>query len=133
MKIAFLAGVALFAAPAFAQTQPTPQPAPATGTGIPNTPLSTAPTPSDGPRAQEGNLPSNNTAAASGGGEQPALPPQSYPAAPGQAPVAAPSEPVATALASAPAALDHYPVCTAGQFTGCMEPGNRGGGTHRRR
>jgi hypothetical protein len=127
-----LAGAALIAAPAFAQTAPAPTPpAPSATNGVPNTALSTSPTPSSGPRAQQGNTPANNdaaTAGTSGGGEQPALPPQNMPAAPGQAPIAAPSEPVATALAPPPAPLDHYPVCKADQFTGCIEPGNR----HRR-
>lgn len=127
----------LLAAPAVAQTSPTPAPAPtqsapSTTNGIPDTTLSTSPTPSTGPRAQEGNLPTNNAAAASGGGAQPATPVMSEPAAPGTPMTALPSASPDTAL-PAPAALDHYPICKAGQFDKCMEPGNNGATTRRHR
>ena len=138
MKLMIAVALATIALPVYAQDQTTPPAppaapsAPATTNGIPNTPLSTAPVPSTGPRAQEGNLPSNDAAAAAGGGEQPATPPMSEPAMPGQPVVAAPSPPADTAL-PAPAPLDHYPICKKGQFDKCMEPGNGGGTTHHRR
>lgn len=138
MKLMIAVALATFALPAYAQDQTTPPatpPAtttPSTTNGIPNTALSTSPTPSNGPRAQEGNLPSNNAAAAAGGGEQPANPPMSQPAMPGQPVIAAPSPSPDTAL-PAPAPLDHYPLCKKGQFDKCMEPGNGPGTTHHMR
>ena len=104
MKLVFAAAIAALALPLSAQAQTAPPTAPSTTNGIPDTTLSTSPTPSMGPRAQEGNMPSNNAAAAAGGGEQPA-----------------------TLTSTAPAPLDHYPLCKRGEFDHCLEPGNCGG------
>ncbi|CAN5250509.1 hypothetical protein BH10PSE14_BH10PSE14_12270 [soil metagenome] len=97
MKIILAVALATIALPVYAQGQTTPPPA---NSGIPNTMLSTSSDPSTGPRAQEGNLPSNNAAAGVSG------------------------------ELAAPAPLDHYPICQRGQFDKCMEPGNGAGGTH---
>ncbi|MEO5866310.1 MAG: hypothetical protein ABIS14_14565 [Sphingomonas sp.] len=112
-----LAGAALIAAPAFAQTTPAPDQAqtmpaptgaaPMTTNGVPNTALSTSPTPSDGPRAQQGNSPANNDASMAGGGT----------------PMSAPPTPTASTM-------DKPPVCKANEFSGCTEPGNGGGSHH---
>lgn len=94
MKTMFVAVAALIASPAFAQSAKQM-------TSIPDTALSTATTPSSGPRAQEADLPTNSAASAN-----------------------------LSALASNPAAtapdapLAEYPICTVGQFDNCMEPGN---------
>ncbi|CAN5424656.1 hypothetical protein BH09PSE4_BH09PSE4_22140 [soil metagenome] len=117
MKLAFLAAAAILAAPAFAQTTPS------TTNGIPNTPLSTSTAPSDGARAQEGNMPANSATATTPGAE-PAAPMLSGPVTSETPVVAAPSPSVAEAL-PAPAPMDHYPMCKRGQFDHCMEPGNR--------
>ncbi|MDH7973027.1 hypothetical protein QH494_12640 [Sphingomonas sp. AR_OL41] len=94
MKIIFAVALATIALPVYAQGQTTTPPS---TNGIPDTMLSTSSAPSTGPRAQEGNLPSNNAAATTSG----AVP--------------------------APAPLDHYPICQRGQFDKCMEPGNGAG------
>lgn len=104
MKLLLATTMLAFAIPAIAQTPPSqtsPTTAPAPGTPVPDTVLSTAPTPSTGPRAQEGNLPSNSAADAN------------------NSPLA--TDP--TRISPAPA-LANYPICTAGQFDDCMEPGN---------
>jgi hypothetical protein len=100
MKIIFAVALATILLPVYAQGQTT---TPSATNGIPDTTLSTSSAPSTGPRAQEGNLPSNN-AAANVSGELPA-----------------------------PAPLDHYPICQRGQFDKCMEPGNGAGGSHHMR
>jgi len=118
MKFLVLTGIALIAAPVLAQTASAPD-----AQAVPSTPLSTAPTPADGPRAQEGNLPSNNGTAATPGA-QPATPDMSGPVTPQTPVITTPSPAVADAM-PAPAPKDHYPVCKKGQFDQCIEPGNR--------
>lgn len=105
------AALCMIAAPALAQETP------ATTNGIPNTALSTSSAPSTGPRAREGDLPSNDAAAAIGGGMQ--APPTVTAA---DAPPPVPRSPSDAFPAPAPAAS--YPTCRAGQFDQCMEPGN---------
>ncbi len=89
-----LAVTMLANAPATAQTS-------ATSSQIPNTTLSTAPTPSTGPRAQEGNVPSNSAASANNS--------------------ALATDP--TGVSAAPAMMS-YPICKAGEFDHCLEPDN---------
>lgn len=122
-KVLILAGIALFATPVLAQTAgpdtpppadqaPTPPAPPAAGDpmqtppsgGVANTELSNAPTPSAGPRAQQGNSPANSAADAN-------------------------MSPAATAPDTTPVEqpLAKYPICKANQFDNCMEPGNGGG------
>ncbi len=91
----FAFGFPAFILPAAAQTGPT------TTNGIPDTALSTAPTPSTGPRAQEAKLPSNSAANANNS--------------------ALATDP--TRVTAAPAMVT-YPICKRGQFDDCMEPGN---------
>lgn len=120
----FLACTLLLAAagPALAaQTQPQP-PAPPGPDQVASSPLSTSPTPADGPRAQQGDSPANNDAAEAGGGLAPTTPPVTAP--PGTPVIAAPSPDPNTAFPP-PAPLDHYPICKADQFDNCMEPGPR--------
>ena len=78
-------------------------PALAQTTSIPDTALSTSSSPSTGPRSQEANLPSNSAASANTGTMTPDAP------------------------------LASYPICEAGQFDNCMEPGNHGGRTKAKR
>lgn len=94
MKLLLTASMLAFAAPVIAQTSPTPS-------QIPDTALSTAPTPSTGPRAQEANQPSNSAASANNS--------------------ALATDP--TRVNAAPA-MASYPICKAGEFDHCMEPGN---------
>lgn len=87
-----------------AMQRPTENPAQNTGTPstqVPDTTLSNSPMPSTGPRAQEANQPTNSAADAN-------------------------NSPLATdpARTSAAPAMKSYPICRAGQFDDCMEPGN---------
>lgn len=118
MKYLLAAGAALLVTAVQAHAQTTPS----TTNGIPNTTLSTSTQPSTGPRSREGDLPSNNAAAAMGGGMQ--APPTVQVDANG-APM--PRSPSANEAFPAPAPMAHYPMCSAGQFDECMEPGNGGG------
>ena len=98
-----LTGLVLLASPVVAQTGPT------TTNGIPDTALSTATTPSTGPRSREADLQPNTAARAE----------QSMLAVAPQSTLPAP-------------ALDPYPLCKAGEFDHCMEPGNGPAKKHRR-
>lgn len=141
--------LAMTAAPVIAQNQPPapppppppadmpPPPAPAGGQPpapagpgqVAPTPLSNSPTPSDGPRAQQGNSPDNtSTTQQSGGGLAPADAP-TPPPPPGATVVQQPSADPNQAFPP-PAPKDHYPICKANQFDGCMEPGSGHGGRH---
>jgi len=116
--------LAAVAAPTVAQ-QSSPQPTGPTGPdSVSPTPLSTDSTPADGPRARQGDVSANRDAAAAGGGLMPPPPP---PPPPNATMVPAPSPSPIQAFPP-PAPLDHYPICKANQFDGCMEPG---AGPHR--
>lgn len=97
------------------------QTAPSTTNGIPNTALSTSTEPSNGPRSRQADLPTNNAAAAIGGGVS--APTTVVETEAGAPPVVPVSPSVGEAL-PAPAPLAQYPMCSAGQFDQCMEPGN---------
>ncbi|MFK9738620.1 hypothetical protein ACJENG_24720, partial [Escherichia coli] len=72
------------------------------------------------PRAQQGNSPANAaTTDQAGGGMQP---PPAPPPPPGATVVAQPSADPNQAFPP-PAPKDHYPICKANQFDGCIEPG----------
>lgn len=106
-RIPLAIGLAILVGPAFAQST-----TPTTANGIPNTALSQEPTPSVGPRAQEADMPSNTASQANN--SMLAVAPESTMPAP---------------------ALTHYPLCKAGEFDHCMEPGNgprKPGKRHRR-
>lgn len=96
------------------QTDPAPPPqtdsAAPGGGDVPNTQLSTEPTPSTGPRAQEATMPGNSAVPANMSNM--ATAPQTT----------APEQPLA-----------HYPICKKGQFDNCMEPGNGGHKAGKRR
>jgi len=100
MKLLLATAMLAVALPAFGESAAA-QTGPTTTNGIPDTALSTASTPSTGPRAQEANLPSNSAASANNS--------------------ALATDP--TRVTAAPAMVS-YPICKAGQFDDCMEPGN---------
>lgn len=101
-----LAGIALLATPVFAQTTSPPPPPPETqapadqspAPPVADTALSDSTAPSNGPRAQQANAPTNTAAGANNS--------------------------MATMDAPPPAPLASYPICKANQFDKCMEPGN---------
>lgn len=161
MKI-IAAAIALIATPALAQSagEQTPPPAgapigsaPASGpvgtsqqgsdqprTGqassgepVEPTTLSTATTPSQGPRARRAETdPGNNAAARLGGGLQPSQPALSGTPQPGVTAQFIPAPPPSQAF-PAPAPLARYPLCRKGQYDKCREPGSAPTSERRRR